>query len=181
MLYTKLSKLFRYRYLILIAVALATVFFSVGMTKLTTDMSLQSAVGSKPPLAIKALFKDENKGDRNLSIIVYDNALFTVKNIGRLKVFQEAIENNKYVYSVSSLYNLPDIAYYSLQEKWRPSLSGDEKTQMEVDEEKQFILSNKALLSKYINASATSLAFVVTLKKVPDNQCRSKVVTSGLG
>lgn len=170
MLYTKLSKIFRYPYLVLIAVMLATVFFSVGMTKLTTDMSLQSAVGSKPSLAIKALFKDENKGDRNLSIIVHDNALFTVKNIGRLKIFQEAIEKNKYVYSVSSLYNLPDIAYYSLQEEWRPSLSGDEQTQVEVDEAKQFILSNKALLSKYINPSATSLAFVVTLKKVPDNQ-----------
>jgi uncharacterized protein len=166
---SKLERLFSYKKTILILMLLITIVLGFSARNISTDFNVNPKVSSSAPLNLEKVFLRESSGkdsqeNRVITVIVYDQNLFSIKHLKAMKSLEEKLINNEFTSSVESLYSVQDANSYFFDETTRSIILGSEKTQKEVDYAKYQAIHNKLLLNKLINPQATAMAFYVTLK-----------------
>lgn len=169
MLQLKLEKIFSYKKTIIIIFLLLTLLFAYSARNVRTDFDFNPKVSNSTASPLQTLFVNENNlSAKNqsalVSIVISDPDLFTLSNFQLLKKLELQLLSTNLIENITSLFSLPDANYYFEHQVEQPLISGEEKTIRQLNYIKYQATHNKLLLNRFVNPTATTIAFYARLK-----------------
>ena len=169
MLQHKLERLFSYKKTILFILLLLTLLFAYNLKNIQVNFDFNPKISKSEASDLEKLFavksSDKQSNISNLiTIVAYDQQLFSAEKLQVLKNFEQQLLKNDAVMTVDSLYSIPDMNNYFITESIKPMLSGHESLPKELEYVRYQATHNKLLLNRFVNPRGTAMAFHVVLK-----------------
>lgn len=155
---------------LIFTVFLIALILGNGIRYLSVDSDQERLLGMNQSTTIAAALPPVEIDERVAVIVAHDNQLFTLKKLQQLQQFQQQLTQLSDVKSVHSLFNTPNLAGYMREHQWFSVLEPKRIQASNMTTLKKDALANQALIHQLINPDATTLAFVIQLKKTTSNE-----------